>query len=231
MSGTRCATVLALALLVAAGAAAGTRHQRMQLRVPPELELEGTEQVFVGPIMLEPGGDDPTRRVDYSSVEEFEEHVRRLIRRQTRLNLLPADEALRAPVEDPTQLMEMRGFWTELGRSTGAEYIVAAGLDVEVLDRAGYQTEEYVSPEDGRTYYRQVMVEETGFRYDILLIIVNGATGEVVHEEQITDFKPRHERKLDTYEGMFDDLYTLENRLLGIFVPRMIRVKRYLYTG
>ena len=67
--------------------------------------------------------------------------------------------------------------------------------------------------------------------YDILLVVVDGRTGETVFSDQITDFKEKDERKLDDYEDMFDDLYTLENRLLGIFVPRTVMAKRYLYAG
>jgi hypothetical protein len=75
-----------------------------------------------------------------------------------------------------------------------------------------------------------VLVEETGFSYDILLVVMNGANGTVVHEEQITDFKPQNERKLEEYTDMFTDLYTLQNRLVGIFVPRIVQVKRTLFT-
>ena len=40
--------------------------------------------------------------------------------------------------------------------------IVTAAIDVEILDRAGYQTDEYVSPQDGKTYFRQVLIEHEG---------------------------------------------------------------------
>ena len=79
--------------------------------------------------------------------------------------------------------------------------------------------------------FRQVMVEETGFSYDILLIVVEALTGEVLHEEQITDFQPKNERKLEDYTDMFTDLYQLQNRLVGIFVPRAVQVKRALYSN
>ena len=75
-----------------------------------------------------------------------------------------------------------------------------------------------------------MLVEETGFSYDILLTVLSGETGEVVHQEQITDFKERSDRKLQEYQDMFDDLYTLENRLLGVFVPRSVVAKRVIYT-
>jgi hypothetical protein len=122
-------------------------------------------------------------------------------------------------------------FWKSIGEETGADLVVAASIDVKVLDRAGYTTEEYVSPQDGKTYFRQVMVEETGFSYDILLVVIDAATGIAMHQEQITDFQPKNERKLEEYTDMFTDLYTLQNRLVGIFVPRAIQVKRALYTN
>ena len=73
-------------------------------------------------------------------------------------------------------------------------------------------------------------MEETGFKYDILLLVMDGESGQLVHSEQITDFKPRHERKLDDFKDMFTELYTLENKLLGVFVPRKVRARRFLYT-
>jgi hypothetical protein len=133
------------------------------------------------------------------------------------------------PTTDPRELVETPGFWREIALRSEADYIVTAAIDVEILDRAGYQTEEYVSPQDGKTYFRQVLVEETGFSYDILLHVLSGETGEVVFTEQITDFQEKSERKLEVYTDMFDDLYTLENRILGIFVPRYVRAKRYLF--
>ena len=63
------------------------------------------------------------------------------------------------------------------------------------------------------------------------LVVIEGATGAIVHQEQITDFKPKDERKLEEYTDMFTDLYTLQNRLIGIFVPRMVQVKRALYNN
>ena len=62
-----------------------------------------------------------------------------------------------------------------------------------------------------------------------LMPVFDGQTGEIVHTEQISDFQEQSERKLEIYTDMFDDLYSLENRLLGIFVPRHIRATRYLF--
>ena len=174
-------------------------------------------------------GADSTSSLDLSASREFDDHLRKILRRQTRLNVLPPLDSLDPPSDDPTELAKMADFWMELGDETNADFIVAAAIDVKVLDRAGYTTEEYVSPTDGKTYFRQVLVEETGFNYDVLLVVIEGKSGAIVHQEQITDFKPKDERKLEEYTDMFTDLYTLQNRLIGIFVPRMVQVKRALY--
>lgn len=202
----------------------------MELQLKPELDLEGTESIFVGPIMIEPREGEGVQAVDLTAAREFEIYLRKVLRREAQLHLLPPDEDLQPPSKNLAALTADGDFWKAINEATGADLIVAAAIDVKVLDRSGYTTEEYVSPKDGQTYFRQVLVEETGFNYDILLVVVNGSTGKVVHREQITDFKPQDERKLEEYTDMFSDLYTLQNRLIGVFVPRGVQVKRTLYT-
>jgi hypothetical protein len=220
-----------LLLAVSALASAGAREVRIELHLKPELALQGTESVFVGPVMIEPREGESVQSVDLKAAREFEIYLRKILRREARLNLLPQADDLRPPSTNLAKLAEDPTFWKTINEETGADLIVAAAIDVKVLDRSGYTTEEYVSPQDGQTYFRQVLVEETGFSYDILLVVIDGATGRVVHQEQITDFKPEDERKIEEYTDMFTDLYTLQNRLLGIFVPRVVQVKRALYSN
>jgi hypothetical protein len=222
---------LVIFVAVAAVCGAGTREIRIELLLKPELPIEGTEEVFVGPIMIEPREGEGVQSVDLTAAREFELFLRKILRRDARLHLVPKQSDLRPPSSHLAALLVDGEFWKSIGEETGADLVVAASIDVKVLDRAGYTTEEYVSPQDGKTYFRQVMVEETGFSYDILLVVIDAATGVAMHQEQITDFQPKNERKLEEYTDMFTDLYTLQNRLVGIFVPRAIQVKRALYTN
>jgi len=222
--------LLLLIVAVASLCHGGKREVRMQLQLTPELNLEGTESVFVGPILIEPREGEDVQSIDLTASREFEIYLRKILRREAELRLLPKSDDLRTEAKHLAALQGDPGFWQAINEETGADLIVAASIDVKILDRAGYTTEEYVSPQDGKTYFRQVLVEETGFSYDILLVVMNGANGTVVHQEQITDFKPQNERKLEEYTDMFTDLYTLQNRLVGIFVPRIVQVKRTLYT-
>ena len=224
--------VLIAALVVAAPllAEAGTKEVRIDLRLRPKIKVTSTERILIGPVTLEPRADSPTTSADLAATREFRQHLRQLLRRETRLTLVEYDGTISPPSDLPSEAAAMAAFWREVGAETGAQLIVTASLDVKVLDREGYTTEEYVSPTDGKTYFRQVLVEETGFSYDILMSVISGETGELVHQEQITDFKERNERKLQEYQDMFDDLYSLENRLLGVFVPRSVVAKRVIYT-
>ncbi len=216
--------------LSAGTASAGAREIPVGLQLPPELDIPSRAKVYVGAILLEPRQGGGTTMADIQAIREFEEYIRDLLRRETRLRIQPEVEELDPPTLDLNQLLEYPDFWLDTAARSDAEYIIAASVDVKVLDREGYTTEEYVSPTDGKTYFRQILVEETGFSYDILLVVVDGRTGRPILTDQITDFKEKDERRLDDYEDMFDDLYTLENRLLGIFVPRTVQAKRFLYT-
>jgi hypothetical protein len=222
--------LLAILVAIAAVCSAGTREVRIELHLDPELPLEGTENVFVGPILIEPREGESVQSVDMTAAKEFEIFLRKILRRDAQLHLIPKRDDLRPPSNNLAALLQDADFWKTIREENGADYVVAASIDVKVLDRAGYTTEEYVSPQDGKTYFRQVMVEETGFSYDILLVVVEAETGKLLHREQITDFQPKSERKLEEYTDMFTDLYTLQNRLVGIFVPRAVQVKRALYS-
>jgi hypothetical protein len=227
----RLVELLAIIMAVSAVSSAGTREIRIELHLKPEFPLDGSENVYVGPIMVEPREGENIQSVDMTAAREFEIFLRKILRRDARLHLVPKRNDLRPPTTHLSALLGDEDFWTALGEETGAEFVIAASIDVKVLDRAGYTTEEYVSPQDGKTYFRQVMVEETGFSYDILLVVVDATSGEVAHREQITDFQPKNERKLEEYTDMFTDLYTLQNRLTGIFVPRAVQVKRAIFSN
>ncbi len=221
--------LLVLLLGIAAVAMSGTKEMRINLFIEPELDLDGSEKIYIGPVLIEPRENDDPSSMDLEAAREFDDFLRKILRRKTRLDVVPTVEVA-VPTQNPQELAGMTDFWIELGETTDADFIVAAAIDVKVLDRAGYNTEEYVSPTDGKTYFRQVLVEETGYNFDILMMVFDGETGEQVMSEQITDFKERSERKLEQHEDMFSDLYNLENRLLGVFVPRGVVTKRTVYT-
>jgi hypothetical protein len=225
--------VLALALLVplaASASAADVMEVKLKLPVKPKLQISGEEKLALAPFVIATKGEkrsDRAAKVDVQS--EFNRYMRKQISKSTKLRLVDVP-ATRLPGTDIKSLQAARDYWKEIGARTGADYIVSGVVDFDINDKAGYKTEEYVSPADGRTYHRQVLVESTGFVFDIDLAVFNGDTGEMVLEENFRDFKEFDQRNYDEILGLFENLRALETQLVGIFVAQETSGSRYVFT-
>ena len=88
-----------------------------------------------------------------------------------------------------------------------------------------------MSPIDGRTYYRQVMVNETGYGFDIVLVVLDGKNGAVLLEDNFKEFRTQEGTRPDELAGLFDNLFALESRILGIFVSRKTEARRFVFEN
>ena len=156
-------------------------------------------------------------------------YLRKQLSKSTKLKLVDVPPT-RLPGTDMKALEANRDYWKELAAKTGADYVVSGIVDFDINDKSGYRTEEYTSPADGRTYYRQVLTESTGFVFDIDIAIFNADTGEKVLEENFRDFKEFDQRNYDEILGLFENLRSLETQLVGIFVSQETSASRYVFT-
>jgi hypothetical protein len=225
----RAASIGLILLLASSLASAGVREVELSLPVRSKLALTGHEKLYIGPFVRERKGDEKAAQLSFDVAAEFERYLRKLLRKEAKFVLLPALEGVRPPTNDPLRLAKESDFWRELGTRAGADYIVAGSIDFQVQDRTAYKMEPYQSV-DGRTFYRQVLVEQTGFTYDILLEVYDARTGALVFEEPLKDFQEKPERNFDEFTGMFSNLFALENQLVGVFVPRTVKTKRLLFV-
>jgi hypothetical protein len=235
MSPKRALTFITLALVaalpVAPPAGAGSVEVRLKLPQRARLDLQGRRTVTLAPfLVVTQEGQERSQGRSIDVQAEFEKYLDKTIRRQTDLKVIEAP-----PVDYPTfdlaQLAKERDFWRALGERTQADLILAGGLDFDIQDRTGYRTEEYVSPFNGRTYYRQVLVEQTGFEYDILLQVYDGKTGELLYGDNFKDFQSFETEKADPLTGMFENLISLEDRIVGVFTQKEVEATRMLFTS
>lgn len=224
----RAASAGLVLLLISSAASAGVREVELSLPVRSKLALTGHEKLYIGPFVRERKGDEKAAQLSFDVAAEFERYLRKLLRKEAKFVLVPAIEGIRLPTNDPLRLAKESDFWRELGTRVGADYIVAGSIDFQVQDRTAYKMEPYQSV-DSRTFYRQVLVEQTGFTYDILLDVYDARTGALVFEDPLKDFQQRPERNFDEFTGMFSNLFALENQLVGVFVPRTVKTKRLLF--
>jgi len=219
-----------LVILSAGAARAGEVEVRLRLPVRARIDLMDRKTVTVAPfLVISEEGEESIERRGVDVEHEFDRYLRRLIRRNTKLKILDS-----GPVDYPTydleDLAEDSDFWRFLGERTQADLIVSGSLDFDVQDRSGYRTEEYVSPFDGRTYYRQVLVEHTGYEYDIVMQVFDGQTGEQLYADNFKDFRQFEAERADPLAGMFENLYALEDRIAGIFAQKWVEASRVLFT-
>ena len=220
----------ALLLLMPLSLVAGVQEVKLKLPVKPKLQIAGDEKIAIAPFIIANNGEkknDRAQKIDVQS--EFLRYLRKQLTKSTKLKLVDVP-ATRLPGTTMKALEAARDYWKDLGARTGADLIVSGVVDFDVNDKSGYKTEEYVSPADGRTYYRQALVESTGFVFDIDIAVFNADTGEKVLEENFRDFKEFDQRSYDELLGLFENLRSLETQLIGIFVPQETSAIRYIFT-
>jgi hypothetical protein len=226
------AALAVIAALSAPPASASSVEVKLKLPQRARLNLQGRNSIAVAPFLVvtqEEEGADRLQGRDIDVKKEFERYLLKILRRETELKIIepgPVDY----PVYDFTQLAKQQDFWRALGERTQADLILAGGLDFDIQDRSGYQMQEYVSPFNGRTYYRQVLVEQTGFEYDILMQVYDGRTGELLYQDNFKDFQSFEGEGTDPLAGMFENLLSLEDRILNVFTQKEVEATRLLFT-
>ena len=227
----KCAVVTAVAALLPLAALAGVQEVKLKLPLKPKLAITGDEKIAIAPFVIANNGERRNDRASKVDVQgEFQRYLKKQLTKTTKLRLVDVPAGTRLPGLDMKALEANRDFWKSLGQKTGADYIVSGIVDFDIADKSGYKTEEFVSPADGRTYYRQVMIETTGFIFDIDIAVFNADTGEKVLEDNFRDFKEFDQRNYDEILGLFENLRSLETQLVGIFVPQESSATRYVFT-
>ena len=209
---------------------AGVMEVKLKLPVKPKLNILGDEKVTIAPFIIASNGErrnDRAAKVDVQS--EFNRYMRKQLTKSTKLRIVDSPP-IQLPGGDMKALEANRDFWKSIGARTGADFIVTGIVDFDINDKSGYKTEEYISPADGRTFYRQVLVETTGFVFDIDIAVFDADTGEKVVEENFRAFKEFDQRNYDEILGLFENLRAMETQLVGIFVPQETSASRYVFT-
>jgi hypothetical protein len=228
---SRAAAVLVI-LALAAPAHAGVDQVKLRLPLKPKLPLRGNERIALAPFVLvtdpEKAKDKRLQNVDVQA--EFHRFLKKQLEKKTKFDVIETPPDVKLPTQNLADLSRAQEFWAAVGTQTSAELIVSGSLEFRVEDRSGYKSEEYQSPIDGRTYTRQVYVEQTGFVFDIVFLVLDGHTGEKLLQDEFKDFRQTGSKQRDELSGLFENLFSLENQILNTFVPRDREAERYIFT-
>jgi hypothetical protein len=224
---------LALSLALAAPALlAGVRESKLKLPLRPKLAVTGRERISLAPFLVASKlseRKDASKYKDLDLDTEFRRYLGKQIAKRTKLTVVTMPADVKLPTTSLKELGENAAFWKEVGGKTGADILLTGIVDFKVEDKSGYRAEEYRSPIDGRTYYRQVLVESTGFTFEVTVVALDGKTGTKLFQENFKDTKEKSRRAADELLGLFENLFSLENQLLGLFVVREREANRYVF--
>ncbi|HTR02064.1 MAG TPA: hypothetical protein VMN82_02625 [Thermoanaerobaculia bacterium] len=228
----RGAALLAAFWLAASPALAGVDQVKLRLPLKPKLPLRGNERIALAPFILvtdpEKAKDKRLANVDVQA--EFHRFLKKQLEKKTKFDVIETPPDVKLPTQNLGDLARAQEFWAAVGTQTNAELIVSGSLEFRVEDRSGYKSEEYTSPIDGRQYTRQVYVEQTGFVFDIVFLVLDGRTGEKLLQDEFKDFRQTGSKQRDELQGLFENLFSLENQILNTFVPRDREAERYIFT-
>ena len=221
-----------LALVLASPLLAGVNEVRMKLPLRPKLAVSGRERISLAPFLVASKLSerrDASKYKDLDLDSEFRRYLGKQIARRTKMSVVTMPAEVKLPTTSLKELGENGAFWREVGVKTGADILLSGIVDFRVEDKSGYRAEEYVSRIDGRTYYRQVYVESTGYTFEVTVLAFDGKTGTKLFQETFKDTKEKPRRSVDELLGLFENLFSLENQLLGLFVVREREANRYVF--
>ena len=158
----------ALALLLAACSA--SKEVKLKLPLRPKLAVTGRERITLAPFVVASRLSDQKDAPKYKDLDldaEFRRYLGKQLSKRTKMTVVAMPADVRLPTQHLKELGEAGDFWRGIGARTGADIVLTGIVDFRVENRSGYRAEEYVSPIDQRKYYRQVLVESTGFTFDV----------------------------------------------------------------
>jgi hypothetical protein len=228
----RRASALLLLAALAGCSSRGSREVKLKLPLRPKLAVTGREKVSLAPFIVASQlseRKDASRYKDLDLDTEFRRYLGKQIAKRTKMTIVTMPADVKLPTTSLKELAENAEYWRGVGAKTGADLLLSGIVDFKIEDKSGYRAEEYISRIDGRTYYRQVLVESTGFTFEVTVLAFDARTGARLLQETFKDTKEKSRRSADELLGLFENLFSLESQLLGLFVVREREANRYVF--
>ena len=228
----RSASLAAAVTLILASACSSSQEVKLRLPLRPKLAVTGRERISLAPFLVASKLSDKKDAPRYKDLDldaEFRRYLGKQLGKRTKMTIVTMPPDVRLPSQNLKDLGEALEFWRGVGTRTGVDILLTGVVDFRVENKSGYRAEEYRSPIDNRIYYRQVLVESTGFTFDVTVVAIDGHTGTKLFQENFRDTKEKNRRATDELVGLFENLFSLENQLLGLFVVREREANRYVF--
>jgi hypothetical protein len=219
---------LAASILVAIAwahpsAAKDVSRVTLTVPMPARIDMDGIRTVLVTRFII----DQETESVDLNS--EVVALLRRQLHKRTNLQILDVDPPA-LPEQPLSQLLANTGFWRKLAETYGADLLIAGKAGFEISDRSGFVERDEISPLTGQRVRRTRFVDREGILLDMNLFFIRGSTGRLQYEDHLTGENTLIGMGHDRLASLFTLYEQFEDDILGIVVPSVKTVQRFLFT-
>lgn len=214
------------ALIVSHTACISAHRVRLRLPAEPVVRVAEDDLVLIIPFILGEAESDEKPRAEIDVQVELMDYLTKTLRKKE-FNV-HMDRNVVLPTSNLEKLKENSAFWKNTAQEHLASVVLSGAVDFRVEDRSSYETQEFVSQYDNRTYRRQILIQRTGFILDLLLFIFDDE-GKLIKEVPLKQFVEHEVRNYDQLTGFFETIHPMEESIVHLFVPHRSRQRRYIY--
>lgn len=212
--------VFSLALLLGCGAA--DRAVRIDLPLPPKLDLSEYDHVFVSGFI--PGVENDVFDTDLETVNFF----RREFKQRDVLGLIEADPVDISSKDPRAFFTRQQPFFQAFNFPSADNVLALTGVvTFESLDRSGFREVEGTD-NLGRRFYRTQFVEITGFNLALRVYVYDINTGKLLYRELLSDAMEIEGTDPDTKLVFYDLMQRVSERVMGLFTQTTVKAERNL---
>jgi hypothetical protein len=194
------------------------------VQVPPKLDVSAMRNILVASLLTD---DNELQDIN----REVVRFLRGEFRRETTLEVLDVVPPPAVPEQRLEDLIANKEFWKHLGKQYGADLIVSGSIEFDRDDISGFRSVDVVSSITGQKVRQTQFVEQEEFRYDMVVLFIDGATGELLYRDEVS-------RKI-TYQGMGNDSLTaffamsdaIVGDILAVVTSRVQVEQRFVFNG
>lgn len=212
---------MTLSLLVLMGCGGPRANVRIELPLPPKLDLTNYGYIYFPGFIVE------TKNENIDPNSEALNYFRREFQRREVMSILP-DPAIDMSDKDARTFFERnQPFFKTLTFERPADTLAVTGaITFEILDRSGFRQVE-ATDISGRTYYRTQFVEITGF--DLAMkVYVYDLEGKLLYTESLKDSVDVDGASVDERLAFYELLQRMSDRVLGLFSHTVVKAERSL---
>lgn len=201
---------------------------KVPVRLPqqPILPIHADETLLIAPLVIVELSEDKPKSQDLDVQQELMTYFAKTLKQRAPFKIVEGQD-IQLPTTNLEKLAQSAGFWRKAALRYQADYILSGSVDFRIEDRTGYETQEVMGPY-GRVYYKQVLVEKTGFTMEMVLMIFNDQ-GNKIKEIYLHDFKEHDVANYDPLQGFFENVHTLEDKILSLFITHKAKQRRYIF--